>query len=1302
MIKFANILFFVLAFSLVYGHSHDHNLKFEQNKGQWGENILFKTNIVSGKAYFEKNCVTYNLLKAEDLAHLHDVRHGYFPNENLNDVLIRGHAFKTFFLNANPNPVTIGSEKFEDYVNYFLGNDESKWAGGVEQYAEIKYQNIYPGIDLVYYSSQNSLKYDYVVKPLANAFAINMLYEGVDKLSISKRNLVIKTSIGDIVELKPYAYQLIDGVEKEVKCKFQIKGNSVSFSFPKGYDQNLELIIDPQLIFSSFTGATSDNWGFTATYDNAGNTYAGGIVFGTGYPKTTGAYQTTFGGGTIDIGITKFNTQGNGLIYSTLLGGNSADSPHSLVVNQSTDELYVLGTTSSNNFPTTVGCFDNTFNGGVNITTTGTTVNYPNGSDIFVTKFSAAGNTLIGSTYIGGSGNDGLNISPQTEYNYGDSYRGEIIVDNTGDCYISSCTFSTNFPTVLPFQAASGGNLDGCVFKLSSNLNTLVFSSYIGGSGNDAAYSVERDNAGNVFIAGGTASNNFPTTPGAHKTTLTGGTDGFVSKIHLSGSVLLASTYNGTSSYDQNFFVQLDNNDDAFVVGQTRGTYPIVPGPTTKIYSNPNSGQFIQKFNNNLTTSLLSTSIGRSSNNVDISISAFLVNQCDQIYISGWGGTVNSQYSQATSSTTTGLPTTPGAHQTSTNGSDFYLMVLGQDCDTLLYGTFFGSTNGAEHVDGGTSRFDKKGIVYQAVCGGCGTSNLTGSTGSYAVSKGSSNCNLYAIKFDLSQLTADIGFTASPYYCSPSTITFTNTSNGGTNYFWNFGDGNTSTLFQPTHTYTNPGTYQVSLIVSDSLSCVKTDTAYMSIHVVAPPVAVANPVNAICPGDSVQLNASGGTTYQWIPSTGLSNPNIPNPKASPAASTTYQVIVTDSCGADTTQLNVVVHTDGTTVSSDTTICRGQSVTLSASGGVSYSWAPSTYLNNPNISNPQSTPFNSITYVVSITDANGCTWVKNIKITVDTLLPIPIVSNDTTICPLTSAQLSVSGGNIYQWSPPGSLDNPFSATPIASPTSSTTYVVAATNGCGTRYDSVVVTVRNMNISVPDTLWVCKNIPFEMYASGNAVKSYLWSPSSYLDDATISNPTATIDKDVNFNVQITDSFGCVWNATVVAKLYPPLFVDVGPDQIIDYRSNIQLFATSNTDSILWTPGSFLSCIRCINPKANPKETTTYYVWVFDKNGCYVYDTITIYINTDLYVPNTFTPDEDGKNEFFAPVSEEVGEFEMWIFNRWGEEIFYTDNITIGWDGRYKGNMAKTDTYVWKIRYTDLIGKEFFRYGHVNLLK
>ena len=396
---------------------------FIENKGQFPKSVISKTNIPSGALFIEKGKLTYAFYNGRQLTNIHD---GLATS-----IAIDAHAHSVSFLNSNTEYSIILEEESEFFENYYLG-DKSNWATKVRSYKKQLHAEIYEYIDIAYYVQNDHLKYEFIVAKDGTPQSIKMQYKGMSKLSLNNGNLLIKTSVNLITEHKPYAYQLINDIEVEVVCNYKLHNKIITFNFPEGYNKNLPLIIDPFLKFSTYSGSTADNFGYTATYDNLGFLYSGSTVFGIGYPTTLGAYQLNYAnsiGGT-DIGITKYDTTGTQRIYSTYLGGSEDELPHSMIVNN-LDELFIFGTTGSDDFPTTSGVFQENFNGGSNFSPSGLGVSFPNGSDIIVSRLSANGGNLLASTYIGGSGNDGLNTAQKLKRNYADEVRGEIDIDKT-------------------------------------------------------------------------------------------------------------------------------------------------------------------------------------------------------------------------------------------------------------------------------------------------------------------------------------------------------------------------------------------------------------------------------------------------------------------------------------------------------------------------------------------------------------------------------------------------------------------------------------------------------------------------------------------------------------------------------------------------------------------------------------------------------------------------------------------------------------------------------------------------------
>lgn len=1276
-------------------------IEFKENKGQWHNNVLYKAKLPAGELFLEQSGLTYQFFKEADLLRIDELHHNFIKNPTASDYIINLHAFKVNFKNALSATLQPAVAR-PDYENYFIGNDSSKWASNVKKYEEVTYRQLYNNIDLAFYLNDGVFKYDFIVAPNGNPQDIQLAYDGVDEIFIKNGNLHIKTSVNELVEQKPYAYQNINGKEKEVKCLFQLENNTLSFHFPKGYDTNYPLIIDPALIFASYSGATVDNWGYTSTFDNDGHLYAGGVSFGVGYPTTVGAYQVNFAGGNgsylsgTDITISKFSPDGTSLVYSTHIGGTENESPHSLVVNNN-NELLIFGTTASSNYPVTATAYDNTFNGGTLYNST--VPSYISGSDIIVSKLNTTGTSLLASTFVGGTGNDGLNSLQPLKYNYADDYRGEIIVDGNDNIYVATVTFSTDFPvTTGTIQATNAGGNDGCVFKLSPNLNTLLFSTYIGGTGSDAAYSLQFASNGDILVTGGTTSTDFPTTAGTLHPTSLGNTDGWLMKINNAATSILASTYIGTANdYNQCYFVQLDTADNVYVVGQTRNGYPIFPAT---VYNNPSSGQFLHKLTNDLSTTVFSTTFGTSSGFVDIALSAFLVNECNYILISGWGGAVNSS-ALATNSTTNNLPITTNALQSTTDGSDYYLAMFSENADSLMYATYFGGNASFDHVDGGTSRFDKKGIVYQAVCAGCwGNSDFPTTPSAWSNTNNSTGCNLGVFKLDLSNLTADAEVFTSPFYCIGDTVHFQNLSNGGVSYFWDFGDGHTSTDFQPKHVFDSAGTYHVMLVALDSVSCILVDTDYVDVFVGAPPTAITNPVNGICRGDSVQLNASGGTSYVWSPNYNISNDSIDNPLVWPDTTTLYTVVVHDSCGIDTAEILVTVFQKNIDISPDTMVCLGQSAQLTAYGGVSYLWQPAISLNNNTIENPLATPNTNTTYTVEITDSNNCTWDTTTTVLIDTVFPNAITMGNDTICEGDTITIYGSGGQTYSWTPNLTLATPNDSATLAYPSQTTTYVLEATNGCGNDFDTLTIYIIEVHADIVDDTAVCIGSSANLWASGG--ESYYWSPTMGLSNNTSHNISPEIYVPITYYVDVTDSNGCSTMLSVFVDTLTNPKVNLGEDIEATWGETVQLNSNSNGVQYIWTPIEGLSCSDCPNPIVNTQASSTYYLTVLGVNGCYSYDTISVFFDGAIYVPNSFTPDGDGINDIFYAYGIDIKEFEMYIFDRWGEKLFYSDDMEDGWNGTYKGTLVKNDTYVWKVIFKDVLDKRGELIGTVTLIR
>jgi gliding motility-associated-like protein len=833
------------------------NIEFIENKGQWDKKVRFLGPVSAGAFYINTDGFSVLQHKSEEWEHLHQVLH----DKNLHGkpitasdrLTVNSHVYHVKFENSNPEARAIPDKPIFTYNNYFIGNDPSKWASECKIYQAVTIKDIYPNIDVRYYSDRGTLKYDLIVRPGGRVSDIVLKYEGVDKLELRNRELHINTSVGVLKELAPYTYQYNASGKTEIQAKYTLRNNQVRFDI-KNFDRENVLVIDPTLIFCSFSKSTADNWGYTATYGPDGSMFGGGIVGGQGFPTQTGSFQQNFGTGTanchmqggFDIGLIKLTPDGTNRVYATYLGGSGNEMPHSLIVDQQ-GNLIMGGRTDSphesaavqNNYPLQ--------NGGK--------IGQNGGWDIVITKFNAAGTALIGSRRIGGNGDDGGNISPcggstanSLLQNYGDEARGEVNLDAAGNIYLVSNTKSTNFPVQNAFQNTLGGNQDGVVLKFNPTLSNLVFSSYLGGANNDAAYVLAIHPNGNIYVAGGTESANLPgSTTGTLGPAFNGAIDGFISVIPSNGSTIIRTTYIGTASIDQIYGIQIDGLGFPYIMGQTRGSWPIVNAP----WNQANGKQFIAKLQPDLSAWVYSTAFGKGEAFPDISPVAFLVDRCENVYVSGWGGRIVPGFPNAG---VQGLSVTAGALKPAPDmnaqgiGQDFYFFVLKRNSTEQLYGTFFGQNTGsavgsADHVDGGTSRFDENGVIYQAICASCGTTLPFPTTpDAWAPTKpANANCNLAMVKieFDLAGVGAGVqsaieGRVRDTSGCVPLKVDFRDTVLKAVSYEWNFGDGSptiATTNPDTSHIYTAIGTYTVMLVAIDPASCNIRDTSYLTIKV---------------------------------------------------------------------------------------------------------------------------------------------------------------------------------------------------------------------------------------------------------------------------------------------------------------------------------------------------------------------------------------------------------------------------------------------------------------------------------------
>ncbi len=1164
-------------------HPSAQHYTFIRNNGQWDPNVRYRADINSGRMWLCRNSIYMQFLDNSEMVAAHGRATTKF---NAPEPLVRGHNYRIEFQGSKDQSICTGSDATKNYFNFFQSADAQRWRGGVPGFKKVAYRDIYEDIDLVFYTRDAFLKYDFFVKSHTDPSCIRMKYTGADEIYLKNGHLIVKTSVNVIQEEKPYAFQIIDEKEVKVPCRFKLDGQTVSFEFPKGYDETYDLIIDPVLIFSTYSGSTANNFGMTATYDNAGNLFSAGIVFDQGFDTTTGAFDPTFNnlydGKTVDIILTKYTADGTAQIYSTYLGGAEGETPNSLIVNHQ-NQLCMFGVTGSDDFPVTAGAYDETFAGGPAINWPANGIKMDHGSDIYVARFSEDGTQLLACTYVGGADNDGVTYNAALGqnfdflvYNYGDQIRGEIMIDNHDNMYIASSTRSADFPFANGFDSTLAGSQDGVIFKLNSNLNAMLFSSYIGGDGMDAAYNIKCDNQHHVFVCGGTTSANFPTAGNAYSTSFNGGlADGFVMKINPEGDTILASGFIGTPAYDQTYFMDIDRLGKVFLFGQTEGSMPVSAG----VYSNPNSGQFIWKMSNDLTTLERATVFGNGNGMVNISPSAFLVDVCGNIYATGWGGAL----STTGGTPLTGMPLTHDAFMDETppyDGHNFYLIVLERDFRNLLYGSYFGGAESEEHVDGGTSRFDPNGIVYQSVCAGClGNSDFPTTPGAWSSSNQSmingepDGCNNGMFKYDFEVIPVAEFAPNFTEGCKALTVSFENTSSSGYDYLWDFGNNDTTSMvFHPVRTFSDTGTYEVLLIVTDSL-CNLTDTARHFITVHDSVFLALSNDTSLCINDSLWLTASTkGTAAEFIWSGSPDFNDTLNASLSdstvmlrPNHTGYYYVQASNSWCSSTDSVLITIKGNAFFTTADTSICLGDSLQITAAPlnppvNASYSWSPPEgILSGQNSPVMVAQPTATTLYYVTIHDHLGCQYLDSVWVQVFDLEMLNLhawAEEDTLIEGQTTHLHGVpdSSGLFYNWSPAHEVSNPNAATTAVSPSATTTYTLTISGGTCSRSGEV-------------TVWV-------------------------FDDAC------------------------------------------GPP--------------------------------------------------------------------DIFVPNAFTPNNDGHNDLLFVRGNNIRSMYFAIYNRWGEKVFETVDRDVGWDGTYKGMKASPAVFVYYLEVTCIGNHTFFKKGNITLIR
>ncbi|MDR3554780.1 MAG: SBBP repeat-containing protein [Syntrophobacteraceae bacterium] len=754
-------------------------LYFIANRGQVNGGVVFYETGAAHTTFFTRKEIVLGLGKRE--AKVDPERYGAenrqarpwqaLPERGAD---VRTSYLRIGMLGMNKDVQVVAREEQQGKINYFKGNNPGKWRTNIPTYGAVLYKNAYPGIDIKFYGNNRRLEYDIIVGPGADPSVVRFKYSGARDVRVSQNgDLAVDLAAGSVIQQRPVVYQQAGGKRVKRRGTFMVRedrqGSHRTFtcSFDLGrYDRSAPLIVDPTFVYSTYLGG-SGQYGDSASsiaIDASGNAYVTGYASSTDFPVTAGAFQATLKSSEWNVFVTKIAAGGASLVYSTYLGGSGGDSANSIAIDTS-GNAYVAGYTSSTDFPVTSGAFQ-----------TSLKCSYENA---FVTKIAAGGASLVYSTYLGGSGGDSANsiavdasgnayvagFTFSTDFpvtsgvfqtklksssgngfvtevaaggsrlvystylggsGYGDSAKS-IAAGASGIVYVTGDTSSTDFPVTsgafqTTFKSAGNGYGEVFVTKLAAGGTGLVYSTYLGGSGDDSGSGIAIDASGNAYVTGNTSSTDFPVTAGAFQTGLNGRENAFVSEIAAGGASLVYSTYLGGSGSDCALGIAIDALGRVYVTGWTDSTdFPVSAGALqTSLKSTLESG-FISEISAGGASLVYSTYLGGGGGDCAYGI---VINSSGKTFVAGY-------------TDSTDFPVTSGAFQTASKsscGNGFVTEIA------LLVNGSCGSSNGGSFISVPAFNLCRSGAA-SSVTSGSGTWNWT-CAGQYGGTNASCSANL--------------------------------------------------------------------------------------------------------------------------------------------------------------------------------------------------------------------------------------------------------------------------------------------------------------------------------------------------------------------------------------------------------------------------------------------------------------------------------------------------------------------------------------------------------------------------------
>jgi len=1097
--------------------------------------------------------------------------------------------------------------------NYYLENG-SEYTQNVRSYEDVYYRNIYTNIDLHYYQKENSLKYDYIVKPGADYKKIKLEVEGAENIKVEKDgSLTLTTPLGNIQEGTPVVFQ--DG--KQLEAKWVVEENVLSFEI-ENYNPAKELIIDPATrVWGTYYGGTGNDYGHSTSLDAAGNIYMAGYTNSSAgtIMATAGSHQATFGGGSADAFLVKFNSNGVRQ-WATYYGGTGNDYGYSCKTDAA-GNVFLTGytTTGTSTLIAPAGAHQTAFGGGAN--------------DAFLVKFNSAGVRQWG-TYYGGTGGD---------------IAYSCATDAAGNVYIVgySATSTANvISTAGSHQVTIGGGFDAFAAKFNA-AGVRQWGTYIGGTGGEYAYSCATDASSNLFVTGFTNSSNGISTVGSHQATYGGNDDAFIVKFNTSGVRQFGTYYGDASGSDYGYGCTVDASGNVLITGLTNSTGGTAIATVGSHQASYDSGYdaFLAKFNNTGVRQW-GTYYGGSGYEEGQSVSA---DGSGNVYIAGLTSTFMGS----------GIAT-PGSYQAANGGGNDAFLAKFNASGVRQWGTYYGGVGG----DAGLSCIaEATNYVYLSGRTNSSAAGVIASAGSHQAAAGG-NDDAFLVKLcNVPNAPTNLTPVANQTLCAGGTTTLTISGTGSLSWFANptggaalatgatyvtpvlsagtytyYAEANTCTVsamrtpitvtveafpvisvnsgticrgssftITPSGaaTYTIQGgstvvsptiTTSYSVTGTSSFGCLAASNATAVVTVVANPTVSVNS-GSICAGKSFTMSPSGATSYTFQGGSAV---------VTPTATSSYTVIGSNTSGCVSQTFatsNVSVVANPTITVNSGTMCVGGSFTMTPSGASTY-----TFQGGSAVVSPTSTT----TFSVVGTSAAGC--ISNTVTSGVTVYNLPVVNAITSLSLICSGQnvnITAIGALTYTW-------NTGATTQViaVSPTVTTTYTVTGTDGNGCRKSATeTVTVNPLPsvsaVSAPTA--ICVGQSGTLTASG--ASTYSWSTGA-MAPAILVTPTVT----TTYTVYGTDAFGCSNSNTLVTVVNPLPVITVAPaSSVICLNESVSLTA-SGASTYTWSTGPIGS-----NINVTPTVTTTYTVLGTNSNGCVNAATSSITVN-GLPVVNAFS--------------------------------------------------------------------------------